>query len=236
MTVKKVLAAILIIIFLIGFSLVVLEAQPKLPKSKARIIRLRVQVISANNRTLTVQARNRTGKLFAAGKWIVISGGERESLDWSEVRNFIKVGENATIAFTIMRRNNRTIPILLALKQGNVRLVRYIPRRSLSLLISKRVRADFKAIVMNASERGILAKVGNRSVFIIMAGRWIKAGEGSTSWSEVRGLFSPGDKIWVYGRMIILKRSLKGIRAIVVPKTVINLDTGVSLIREQLKR
>ena len=150
-------------------------------------------------------------------------------MNWSDAKNLFSIGDMVKITVAGFKRGNRIIPIALRISKDDFALVR---QRLLLYARGKGRNIAFKATLQYIGDKYIVLTRNTSKIVAIVTGKWIKAGNGEVDWSQVKNEFKPGDTIWIYGKTIILRKTVENIRAIILPQTLIDIDNGVSLIKK----
>ena len=220
------------IIFLTIISIFTVATLTAIPQNKPtefrRVVRGEVKILNISDRWIEIEGLNRTGKVYTLGKWIYIKENEFKSMDWSEAKNLFSIGDTVKIVIAGFKRGNRTIPIVLKMSKDDFTLIR---SRLLRYDIGKGRRLAFKATITYVGDKYLIVQRATNNIVVIVGGKWVKAGDGEVDWSEVKNEFKVGDSVWIYGKIAPFKKSVENIRAIAAPQTLINIDTGISLIR-----
>jgi len=228
--------ALILAVLAIGLALLIPSLavpHPREANIRRRLLRGSVIITGIGEKTLTVERGNETIELYAGGSWIYARGDELGVINWSQVTDYISVGENVTIAATVIVRNQSRIPVLLHIEKPDLTLTRLLPRYLHPGVVRRSGLRGFKAVVHYTGEKYMIAEIVKRDlkVLILTGGNWTKAGDGVVSWSEVMEEFNSGDNVWIYGRIAILKMPIAGFKVVVLSRAIINIDSGVSLVR-----
>ena len=86
------------------------------------------RIASVGERAISVEGDEFAGELIAVGKWLLISANDAGVYSWGDVKHYVSEGD-ALIVMTTISRRNKTLNVLLALKQGDAILVRPIVLR-----------------------------------------------------------------------------------------------------------
>lgn len=236
MNTKILIGLIIALLALASFGAVIAVPQNSGGQRRIKVRKFNVLLVSANETSLTVTWRNYTKTIPMGGKWIVATEGEKKLLNWSDAYTYLTPGENATLYVAQITLNNRTWRGIVRIVQDNTILTRAINRtllkRGLRRLVSRVVKIDFKATIVNVTDKFLVVSTPKGKLPIVVKGSWTLAGQGSVEWSEIKDHFKPGDTIWVYGRLVIFKKSVRGIKAVLIPKTIVNLETGETILRQ----
>ena len=199
---------------------------------------LTASINSIDNSTITVTTESgESMKLFAAGKWILISD-EVERLAWTEVRSYLEKG-NALIVMATLSKGNVSKNVLLGVKQNDIILVRPI-------LIKHYVKAhkhtatylSFRGTLADKGENYMILERGGAKILAITNGDWIKAGGGEVTWKDVSNEFQPGDEIRLfYHNLVVMKSEFTenfGINGFIwgYSGAIIDLTSGTTLSRK----
>ena len=199
---------------------------------------LHVTVDSLDNSTITVV--NESGesiKLFARGRWILISE-EVRAMPWIEAMNYVEGGD-ALIVMTTLGKGNVTRDILLGIKQGDVILV----RPSLLRHCAKGHRhsstyLSFRGEVADTGENYMMLERNGNAVLAMANGEWVKAGGETVTWKDVSDEFRPGDEVRLFCHNIVVMNDdfaeNFGIRGFIwgYSGAIIDLTSGTTLSRK----
>jgi len=199
---------------------------------------LTASINSIDNSTITITSESgESMKLFAAGKWILISD-EVERLAWTEARSYLEKG-NALIVMTTLSKGNASKNVLLGVKQNDIILVRPI-------LIKHYVKAhrhaatylSFRGTLADKGENYMILERDGAKILAITNGDWIKAGGGEVTWKDVSNEFQPGDEIRLfYHNLVVMKSEFTenfGINGFIwgYSGAIIDLTSGTTLSRK----
>ncbi|MCD6536621.1 MAG: hypothetical protein J7K49_06285 [Thaumarchaeota archaeon] len=199
---------------------------------------LHVTVNSIDNSTITVV--NESGesiKLFAKGRWILISD-EVRAMPWIEAMNYVEGGD-ALIVMTTLGNGNVTRDILLGIKQEDVILV----RPSLLKHCAKGHRhsstyLSFRGEVADTGENYMILERDGNVVLALANGEWVKAGGETVTWKDVSDEFRPGDEVRLFCHNIVVMNDdfaeNFGIRGFIwgYSGAIIDLTSGTTLSRK----
>ena len=195
------------------------------------------RITSIGERAISVESDEFTGELIAVGKWLFISSEDAGVYSWSDVKQYVSEGD-ALIVMTTISRENKTLNVLLALKQEGVILVRPIMLRYYARGY-KHTKLYMGIYCKVVGRRGPYLMVErNGFTGLLMAdpsGKWYKAGYGEVTWSEVVNKFKDGDLIRVFcHNILVMKEEFNekfGISFIVwsYSGSIIDLTSGVAI-------
>ena len=199
---------------------------------------LETKIVSINNSSITIVGEDgEEVSLSAIGKWIIISEEIIPATNWTDAMNYVDEGE-ATVVMGTMARGNETHYICLGLKQGDVMMFKPI--------LLKIYAAHYKHTKTYMGPRGELVDKGKnymilerdgRKVIASTRGKWIKAGGGEVTWSDVADEFHVGDTVRLFCHNILVMRKefsdIFGIDAFIwgYSGAIIDLTSGVALSR-----
>ena len=225
----SIIAAILLISSVYAFEVKVNADKP---------IFLTASITSIDNSTITVTTESgESMKLFAAGRWILISN-EVKRLAWTEARSYLQSGD-ALIVMTTLSKGNVSKNVILGVKQNDVILLR-------PLLIRHYVKAhrhaatylSFRGILADKGENYMILERDGAKILAVTNGEWIKAGGGEVTWKDVSNEFQPGDEIRLfYHSLIVMKGEFAenfGINGFIwgYSGAIIDLTSGTTLSRK----
>ncbi|MCD6536245.1 MAG: hypothetical protein J7K49_04350 [Thaumarchaeota archaeon] len=225
----SIIAAILLISSVYAFEVKVDADKP---------IFLTASITSMDNSTITVTTESgESMKLFAAGRWILISN-EVKRLAWTEARSYLQSGD-ALIVMTTLSKGNVSKNVILGVKQNDVILLR-------PLLIRHYVKAhrhaatylSFRGTLADKGENYMILERDGAKILAVTNGDWIKAGGGEVTWKDVSNEFQPGDEIRLfYHSLIVMKGEFAenfGINGFIwgYSGAIIDLTSGTTLSRK----
>jgi len=199
---------------------------------------LTASISSIDNSTVTITSESgESMKLFAAGKWILISD-KVERLAWTAARSHLEKG-NALIAMTTLSKGNVSKNVLLGIEQNDIILLRPI-------LIKHYVKAhrhaatylSFRGTLAGKGENYMILERDGAKILAITNGDWIKAGGGEVTWKDVSNEFQPGDEIRLfYHNLVVMKSEFAedfGINGFIwgYSGAIIDLTSGTTLSRK----
>ena len=199
---------------------------------------LETKIVSVDNSSITVIGEDDEEiSLLAKGKWIIISDEIIPKTEWIDAMSYVKESEAVVVMATITR-GNETHYICLGLKQGEVMMFKPI--------LLKVYAAGHKHTKTYMGPRGELVDKGKnymilerdgRKVIASTRGKWIKAGGGEVTWSDVADEFHVGDTVRLFCHNILVMRKefsdIFGIDAFIwgYSGAIIDLTSGVALSR-----
>ena len=199
---------------------------------------LHVTVDSIDNSTITVV--NESGesiKLFAKGRWILISE-EVRVMPWIEAMNYVEGGD-ALIVMTTLGKGNVTRDILLGIKQGDVILVRpSLLRHCVKGHRHSSTYLSFRGEVTDTGENYMMLERNGNAVLALANGEWVKAGGEVVTWNDVSDEFRPGDEVRLfYHNLLVMNDDFAenfGIRGFIwgYSGAIIDLTSGTTLSRK----
>lgn len=168
---------------------------------------LETKIVSVDNSSITVIGEDDEEiSLLAKGKWIIISDEIIPKTEWIDAMSYVKESEAVVVMATITR-GNETHYICLGLKQGEVMMFKPI--------LLKVYAAGHKHTKTYMGPRGELVDKGKnymilendgRRVIASTRGKWIKAGGGEVTWSDVADEFHVGDTVRLFCHNILAMR------------------------------
>ena len=168
---------------------------------------LETKIVSVDNSSITVIGESGEEiSLLAKGKWIIISDEIIPKTEWIDAMSYVKESEAVVVMATITR-GNETHYICLGLKQGEVMMFKPI--------LLKVYAAGHKHTKTYMGPRGELVDKGKnymilendgRRVIALTNGKWIKAGGGEVTWSDVADEFHVGDTVRLFCHNILAMR------------------------------
>ena len=168
---------------------------------------LETKIVSVDNSSITVIGEDDEEiSLLAKGKWIIISDEIIPKTEWIDAMSYVKESEAVVVMATITR-GNETHYICLGLKQGEVMMFKPI--------LLKVYAAGHKHTKTYMGPRGELVDKGEnymilendgRRVIASTRGKWIKAGGGEVTWSDVADEFHVGDTVRLFCHNILAMR------------------------------
>ena len=168
---------------------------------------LETKIVSVDNSSITVIGEDDEEiSLLAKGKWIIISDEIIPKTEWIDAMSYVKESEAVVVMATITR-GNETHYICLGLKQGEVMMFKPI--------LLKVYAAGHKHTKTYMGPRGELVDKGKnymilendgRRVIASTRGKWIKAGGGEVTWSDVADEFHVGDTVRLFCHSILAMR------------------------------
>lgn len=196
-----------------------------------RLLTLQATIVEIGSSNITLTTGNRTGTLGTSGTWIYVKGDDIDLVGWEEASAYFGEGDKVSVTLVVVSRGDLRRPFLLKIQKGDLSIVRMPPRWLLRRFVAGTGRAGFKATVKSVKEEYIIAERNGHAMIVITKGDWTLAGDGEVSWSDVASSFHPGDQAWVYGRVVVFRKGLQGVRAVVWPRAMIDLTDGVSIVR-----
>ena len=202
---------------------------------KFRIIRFQVEIVNVTDSGIVVESELYNGTIFAKGKWLYISENLGKSA-WKDAKEMIELGD-AKILMVVIKRGDRRIPVLLGVKQEGLILMREaFTMRSIAEHVRIKGFLSVTGTVVKTGEDYLILNVRGQNVLFRISQdlTWTIAGDGETTWSDIRREFSEGDQVKAYFHEIIrfndLFTSFTGIRAIAGGYgTFIDLTDGVTI-------
>jgi len=233
---KRLVIASIFIILLIG-SIVYVSSmasphQESKRKIKRRIFTFRATIVDIGEKNITLQHGNRTRTFGTYGRWVIVRDGKFKVTDWSNASKCFNVGDNVSATIAIFNRNGSRHVALIKIAKDNF----YVARAPIKGILKRNVKRsrviDVKVTVDCVKDKYFVVVKGDHKMVVVGRGEWTIAGGGTASWSDILSKLSKGDTIWIYGRIILFKRSINGTRLFFYPKTIIDLTTGFSAIRK----
>ena len=164
---------------------------------KLKVVSFEGRITSVDGKSTTVESESFSGSLIALGEWLLFTESEVSVYDWSKAREYVREGE-AFIIMTTITKANKTLNVLLGLKQDGVGLIRPIMLRYYALkhlhskmYIGVRVKLVYKGdnFIILEKEKEELGRIRGLA---LVNGKWIKAGYGEVTWSDVKDEFKIG--------------------------------------------
>ena len=199
---------------------------------------LETKIVSVNNSSITIISEGGEEiSLLAMGKWIIISDEIIPKTKWIDAMNYVKEGE-ATVVMGTITRDNETHYICLGLKQEEVMMFRPVLLKvyAASHRHTKTYMGPRGELVEKGKNYMILERDGRR-VIASTRGKWIKAGGGEVTWSDVADEFHVGDTIRLFcHNILVMKKEFSDIFGIDVfiwgySGAIIDLTSGTTLSR-----
>jgi len=176
--------------------------------SRSRIGVFQVIITNVSDIGIEVTSSNYNGTLLAKGPWLYISDRIGKGF-WDSVKDMVQE-EEAKVLVVVFERNGTRIPVLAALKQDDLILVRpHLVRRSVAgerhtrtyqSLYARVVRVGENYMVIEREGHKILMRIPENST-------WFVAGGEVKTWAELKENFSEGDVIRVFYHNIVVFRS-----------------------------
>ena len=168
---------------------------------------LETKIVSVDNSSITVIGEDDEEiSLLAKGKWIIISDEIIPKTEWIDAMSYVKESEAVVVMATITR-GNETHYICLGLKQGEIMMFRPILLKIYAAghKHTKTYMGPRGELVDKGKNYMILEKDGRR-VIASTRGKWIKAGGGEVTWSDVADEFHVGDTVRLFCHNILAMR------------------------------
>ena len=168
---------------------------------------LETKIVSVDNSSITVIGEDDEEiSLLAKGKWIIISDEIIPKTEWIDAMSYVKESEAVVVMATITR-GNETHYICLGLKQGEVMMFKPILLKVYAAghKHTKTYMGPRGELVDKGKNYMILEKDGRR-VIASTRGKWIKAGGGEVTWSDVADEFHVGDTVRLFCHNILAMR------------------------------
>ncbi len=220
--------------------LTVAANSPSVTPKTVTINALNATIIEIGNSTITVGSNQFSGKLITIGKWIMLSKDEVGIRCWLEAKNSIEEGEAVMVMATVSR-GNKTIDVLMGLKQNDVILVRPILMKH---AVVKAKHGTFEFSCKLTDKRGPLLMIEKRGIKALVLvnpeSKWYKAGYGDVLWKDVIDEFNVGDTLWLCTHNIAVLRDdfskIFGFKAIIwgFSGAIIDLTSGVAVAKYPL--
>ena len=202
-----------------------------------RVEVFKAAVVSVTNSSITVVREEASEELAARGRWLLLSGDAVKVALWDEAKAYIGEGEALMVAASI-DRGNRTISVLLGLKQGDVVLARpALLKRWARRHVRTKSYIGVRGEIVQKGSNYLLIQRNGRKGLVIVGGRWLKAGEGEVEWSDVAEEFRVGDTIRVFCHNVLLMNrefsEVFGIDAVIwgYSGAIVDLTSGVTVSR-----
>jgi len=167
---------------------------------------LETKIVSVDNSSITVIGEDDEEiSLLAKGKWIIISDEIIPKTRWIDAMSYVK--ESEAVVMATITRGNETHYICLGLKQGEIMMFRPILLKIYAAghKHTKTYMGPRGELVDKGKNYMILEKDGRR-VIASTRGKWIKAGGGEVTWSDVADEFHVGDTVRLFCHNILAMR------------------------------
>jgi len=196
-------------------------------------------ITAITDTAITVEAEEFSGNLIAIGKWIYVYEGVIGIAEWARVKNYVEEGR-ALIAMASITKGNKTLDVLLGLKQENLVLVRPILIRYYTEkhYHTKAYIGIYGKIVSKGGNFLLIENKGIRGLVVVDAeSTWYKAGYGLVTWKDVADEFKVGDLIRIFcHNVLILKEEFAerfGFNAVIwgYSGAIIDLTSGTAISR-----
>ncbi|MCD6509396.1 MAG: hypothetical protein J7L11_03275 [Thermoprotei archaeon] len=189
-------------------------------------------IATITNSTIAVIKNNITIRLIAKGRWVLITDSAVNITTWTNAMGYISEG-NAVVVAVNVPRGNGTLRVLIGLKQNRTILMRPILIRHL-IQRSIHDEKEFTCTLLAKGDKLILVEARGIRMLAVIGGRWYKAGESETTWSNVSDEFRIGDRLWLCcERFLVLKPNFANLRIIVwgFSGAIIDIDSGTALLK-----
>ncbi|MHC1629007.1 MAG: hypothetical protein ACXQTI_09285 [Candidatus Nezhaarchaeales archaeon] len=220
--------------------LAVVTSSPSVTPKTVTINVLNATIIEIGNSTITVESNQFSGELIAIGRWIMLSKNEVGIRCWLEAKNSIEEGE-AVIVMATVSRGNKTIDVLMGLKQDDVVLVRPILMKHAVIKVR---HGTFEFSCKLIDKMGPLLVIEKREIRALVLvnpeSKWYKAGYGDVLWKDVIDEFNIGDALWLCTHNIAVLRDdfskIFGFKAVIwgFSGAIIDLTSGVAVAKYPL--
>jgi len=196
-------------------------------------------ITSITNSNITIESDVFSGTLSTNGGWIYIDSELIKRGDWSSVYGQLSEGD-AFIAMLSIEKGDRSLNILLGLKQNDILVfrARVLNRYTSRWMHTRNYFGIYGKIVYKGENYMAINKHGHNILVIVgQETEWYKAGYGVVKWSDVRDEFNEGDTVRIfYHNILILNNRLAeylGFKAIIwgYSGSIIDLDSGTALMR-----
>lgn len=191
-----------------------------------RVIRLEGSVMAITEKELVISSDNRTTSFLAKGRWLIVN--ENKIVNWSSVTEYVNLGDKVKI----VALNRTKTPILIRLEKEDLVLIRPSLRKLTHILpLPLRSKViDILGKVINSTNKGLIIMSRGLKINVLTIGKWFEVGKGRTNWRDVKDTFTPGDRIWIYGRLLPFIR--KGeIKLGFIPKIIVDINKNVTILR-----
>ncbi|MCD6125624.1 MAG: hypothetical protein J7J19_01290 [Thaumarchaeota archaeon] len=208
------------------------------PKIIKKLDVLETVITSVDNSSITIVGDGGEEiRLLAMGRWLIISEEIIPNTNWADAMSYVENGE-ATVVMGVVTRGNETHHICLGLKQGELIMFRPILLRIYAAghRHTKTYMGPRGELVAKGENYMILER-DSRRVIAVTGGRWIKAGGGEVTWSNVADEFHVGDTVRLFCHNILVMRKefsdVFGIDAFIwgYSGAIIDLTSGAALSR-----
>lgn len=234
---KMLIIAIALVIALGSIAFVSSTATPSTNTSEEKKVRHHIFTFEAvildigeSNITLMYDGKDGTFKTY--GKWIYVKDSDFKIMDWCEASAYFSEGENVTVTLTVIRTNESRRPVLLKIEKNDFYIVRAPTRNILRRNVARTRIIGLKVTVSAVKEKYFTASKGDHKILVVSGGNWTVAGDGTSSWNEILSRLNEGDTVWLYGRIVVFKKKLAGIRIMIFPRSLIDLSSGLSAVKE----
>ena len=177
---------------------------PPAQVAKPEIEKYETTIASIANSTITVTKGGEAIELLAKGRWFLVTDELVRLVPWSEAASYIEEGYALVVAVTASRAN-KTVDVLLGLKQGDVALfrpilLRYWAKRHVHTKSYVSVRGQ---IAHKGSDYFTIEREGRRGL-VVVRGEWLRAGGGEVTWEEVADEFRIGDTVRIFCHNVLI--------------------------------
>ena len=235
---KIVIISVFVILLLLGSIIYVstMAAPNQHAKKKKELrhhaITFRAKITEITEDKITLQHGDRTGTFSITGRWIIKEEGKAKIVNGSSLSNYFSAEDNVTATLVVFNRTGARHVYLLKLAKDGVFAIHTPGKAVLKRNIKKTRVIDIKAKIKNVTDKFFVVEKDEKTMVVVGRGTWKVAGDNTVSWSELLSKLNQGDNVWLYGRIILLKRGIRGAKIFFYPKTIIDITNGFSAIRK----
>ncbi len=204
----------------------------KTRKIRHHIHTLRAVITNINEYNVTLQHGNRSKTFSLFGRWILAKDNRSKIINGSSISNYFSVGDNISATIVVFNRNSTRHVFLLKMAKDGIHVVRVPKKAVLRRNIRKTRVVDIEARIKSIRGKFFVIGKNNRTVVVVGKGLWIVAGGNTTSWSNLLSRLNENDRVWIHGRIVLLKKGFKGVKLFLYPKAIIDITNGFSAIRK----
>jgi len=201
-------------------------------KLRHRIFTFEAVILDIGESNITLMYGEKNGTFKTYGKWIYVKDNDFKIMDWHEASSYFNEGENVTVTLAVIRTKEGKHPILLKIEKNDFYIVTAPTRNILRRNVARTRIIGLRVTVSAVKEKYFIAIKGDHKILVVSGGNWTIAGDGTSSWNEILSRLNEGDTVWLYGRIIVFKKKLAGIRIMMFPRSLIDLSSGLSAVKE----
>ena len=235
---KMVIISVLVIVLLLGSVIYVSTmASPTQNTKRRREFRhhartFSAEVVEITKDKITLQHDENKCTFSIVGRWVVREEGKAKIINGSSLLNYFSIGDKVNATVIVFNRTGTRHVYLLKLVKEGVFAIHTPGKAALKRNIKKTRVIDIEAQVKTVKDKFFVIEKGQRTIVVVGRGSWTIAGDKTVSWSELLSKLNQGDKVWLYGRVILLKKGVRGAKIFFYPKTIIDITNGFSAIRK----